>query len=173
MTLPSTMSAAFAARPGGPEVLEIRTVPVPQPAAGEVLIEVEAAGINRPDAKQRAGNSAPPPGVTEILGLEVAGRIVACGPGVDEAMLGTEVCALVAGGGYAQYCAAPLPQCLPKLERLSWIEAAALPETTFTVWANLFDIGRLKMGERVLIHGGTSGIGTTAIQLLGRDHGGE
>ncbi|WAP67857.1 NAD(P)H-quinone oxidoreductase [Jiella pelagia] len=165
MTIPAQMSAAFAARPGGPEVLEIRSVPVPQPAAGEVLIAVEAAGINRPDAKQRAGNYAPPPGVTQILGLEVAGRIVGCGPGVDDAMMGTDVCALVAGGGYAQYCTAPVPQLLPKPERLSWTEAAALPETTFTVWANLFDIGRLKMGERVLIHGGTSGIGTTAIQL--------
>lgn len=165
MTIPAQMSAAFAARPGGPEVLEIRSVPVPQPAAGEVLIAVEAAGINRPDAKQRAGNYAPPPGVTEILGLEVAGRIVGCGSGVDDAMMGTDVCALVAGGGYAQYCTAPVPQLLPKPELLSWTEAAALPETTFTVWANLFDIGRLKMGERVLIHGGTSGIGTTAIQL--------
>lgn len=160
-----TMQAIFAVRPGGPEVLELRTVPVPAPAAGEVLIRVEAAGVNRPDLRQRQGNYAPPPGITDILGLEVSGEIAAVGPGGDEARIGEKVCVLLAGGGYAQYCVAPVEQVLPRPAGLGAIEAAAIPETFFTVWTNLFRIGRLAAGETVLIHGGASGIGTTAIQL--------
>ncbi len=159
------MQAIFAARPGGPEVLEPRTIPVPAPGEGEVLIRVAAAGINRPDLRQRQGGYPPPPGVTEVLGLEVAGEIVACGPGVQSFATGDRVCALVAGGGYAEYCVAPAPQVLPWPRGLSATQAAALPETFFTVWTNLFRIGRLARGESVLIHGGASGIGTTAIQL--------
>ena len=165
MTLPASMTAVFAREPGGPDVLELRETPVPSPAAGEVLIEVAAAGLNRPDVFQRLGNYAPPPGITEALGLEVSGTIVAVGAGVPEARVGERVCALLAGGGYAEYCVAPVEQVLPAPAKLSDIEAAALPETYFTVWTNLFRIGRLEAGESVLIHGGTSGIGTTAIQL--------
>lgn len=163
--LPKQMTAIRARVPGGPEVLEPQTVPVPAPGHGEVLIEVAAAGVNRPDAKQRAGDYPPPPGVTDILGLEVAGRVVAMGDGVNAALLGTSVCALVAGGGYAEYCVAPAPQVLPLPEGLDMISAAAIPETTFTVWTNLVRIGRLTAGETLLVHGGTSGIGTTAIQI--------
>lgn len=163
--LPKEMTAILARGPGGPEVLEARRVPVPQPGENEALIEVAAAGVNRPDAKQRAGSYPPPPGVTEILGLEVAGRIVAVGPGADAALIGSEVCALVAGGGYADYCVAPVPQILPVPEGVSLIEAAAIPETAFTVWTNMVGIGQLASGETVLIHGGTSGVGTTAIQI--------
>lgn len=165
MSIPHEMTAILAREPGGPEVLEARRVPVPAPGENEVLIKVAAAGVNRPDAKQRAGAYPPPPGVTEILGLEVSGRIVAAGPGADEALIGREVCALVAGGGYAEYCVAPVPQVLPTPEGVDLIAAAAIPETTFTVWTNMARIGRLAPGETVLIHGGTSGIGTTAIQI--------
>ena len=165
MTLPATMTAVFAAKPGGPDVLQLRETPTPSPAAGEVLIEVAAAGLNRPDVLQRQGLYAPPPGTTDVLGLEVCGTIVAVGAGVPESRMGTRVCALLAGGGYAQYCTAPIEQVLPAPADLSDIEAAALPETCFTVWTNLFRICRLAEGESVLVHGGTSGIGTTAIQL--------
>jgi len=161
----STMQAIFARKPGGPDVLRPREVPVPQPGPDEVLIRVAAAGVNRPDLLQREGAYPPPPGVTEVLGLEVAGEIVACGDEVLSFSPGDKVCALVAGGGYAEYCVAPAPQVLPWPTGLSAVEAAALPETYFTVWTNLFRIARLAQGESVLIHGGASGIGTTAIQL--------
>lgn len=159
------MQAVFATRPGGPDVLEPREVPIPAPGPGEVLIRVEAAGVNRPDLRQRQGGYPPPPGVTEVLGLEVAGEVVACGAEVMSFAVGDRVVALVAGGGYAEYCVAPAPQVLPWPAGLSAVEAAALPETYFTVWTNLFRIGRLAEGETVLIHGGASGIGTTAIQI--------
>ncbi|HEX8668152.1 MAG TPA: NAD(P)H-quinone oxidoreductase [Allosphingosinicella sp.] len=158
-TVPETMIAIDPAAPGGPEVLERVERPVPNPGPGEVLIQVAAAGINRPDVMQRLGRYPPPPGAPSILGLEVAGTVVA-GEG---APLGSAVCALVAGGGYAQYCIAPAGQCLPVPGLLSMIEAAALPETFFTVWSNLFDRGGATAGDTVLVHGGTSGIGTTAI----------
>jgi putative PIG3 family NAD(P)H quinone oxidoreductase len=151
-------------------VLQVATGPVPSLGAGEVLIKVAAAGVNRPDVVQRQGNYPPPPGASLIIGLEVAGTVVACSPGVTSPGLGEEVCALIAGGGYAEYCAAPAAQCLPRPKSLSQIEAAAVPETFFTVWTNLFERGRLKSGETLLVHGGTSGIGTTAIQL-GREFG--
>jgi putative PIG3 family NAD(P)H quinone oxidoreductase len=140
---------------------------VPQPGPGEVLVRVAAAGVNRPDVMQRMGLYPPPPGAPAIPGLEIAGTVVALGDGVDPALLGQPVCALVAGGGYAQYCVAPAAQCLPVPTGLSMVEAAALPETFFTVWSNLFDRGSARAGETVLVHGGTSGIGTTAI-LLGK-----
>ena len=138
---------------------------MPMPGAGEVLIAVAAAGINRPDVFQREGNYAPPPGASDLPGLEVAGTIVAVGLGVHHLVVGEQVCALVAGGGYATYCVAPAPQVLPVPKGLTLIEAGAVPETFFTVWTNLFERGALKPGESVLIHGGSSGIGTTAIQL--------
>ena len=138
---------------------------MPCPAAGEVLIRVAAAGVNRPDILQRTGNYPPPPGASPILGLEVSGTIAALGPGVTEWREGDPVCALVAGGGYAEYCVAPAPQCLPVPRGLSLISAAGLPETFFTVWSNVFDRGRLAAGDSFLVHGGSSGIGTTAIQL--------
>jgi NADPH2:quinone reductase len=163
--LPTTMTAIEIDGFGGPEVLKPTTRPVPLPSTGEVLIEVAAAGVNRPDIHQREGNYAPPPGASDIPGLEVAGKIVAVGLGVHNFKVGQEVCALVAGGGYAAYCAAPEPQVLPVPKGLSLIEAAALPETFFTVWTNLFERGGLKPGETMLVHGGSSGIGTTAIQL--------
>jgi putative PIG3 family NAD(P)H quinone oxidoreductase len=152
---------------GGPEVLVPVERPVPAAAAGEVLIRVAAAGVNRPDVFQRKGAYPPPPGAPSILGLEVAGEIVALGEGVDAAESGRLVCALVAGGGYAEYVAAPLGQCLPVPSALTMIEAAALPETLFTVWTNLFERAYVVEGDRVLVHGGTSGIGTMAILLGG------
>jgi putative PIG3 family NAD(P)H quinone oxidoreductase len=152
-------------RPGGPEVLYVEDAPVPEPGRGEVLIKVAAAGVNRPDILQREGRYAPPPGASPILGLEVAGTIAACGEDVTDWRVGDTVCALLAGGGYAEFCVAPVPQCLPVPPGLSFIEAAALPETFFTVWTNVFERGRLIAGETILIHGGASGIGTTAIQL--------
>jgi NADPH2:quinone reductase len=160
-TIPETMIAIDPAAPGGPEVLQPVERPVPKPAPGEVLIRVEAAGVNRPDVMQRLGFYPPPPGAPSIPGLEVAGTIA--GGGRD----GERVCALVAGGGYAQYCAAPGGQCLPVPAGFSMVEAAALPETFFTVWTNLFQRGGAKAGDSVLVHGGTSGIGTTAI-LVGK-----
>jgi putative PIG3 family NAD(P)H quinone oxidoreductase len=163
MTLPQTMIAIDPAAPGGPEVLQPVERPVPQPGPGELLIRVEAAGINRPDVMQRLGLYPPPPGEPSIPGLEVAGTVVAG----DQARFGEAVCALVAGGGYAQYCLAPAAQCLPVPRGFSMAEAAVLPETFFTVWTNLFGRGGAKAGETVLVHGGTSGIGTTAI-LLGK-----
>ena len=163
--LPTTMTAIEIDGFGGPEVLKPTTRPVPLPSTGEVLIEVAAAGVNRPDIHQREGNYAPPPGASDIPGLEIAGKVVAVGLGVHHYKVGQEVCALVAGGGYAAYCAAPEPQVLPVPKGLTLTEAAALPETFFTVWTNLFERGALKAGETMLVHGGSSGIGTTAIQL--------
>ncbi|HEX7970168.1 MAG TPA: NAD(P)H-quinone oxidoreductase [Stellaceae bacterium] len=163
--LPATMTAIEITAPGGPEVLKPGSRPMPLPATGEVLIQVAAAGINRPDVMQRQGGYPPPPGASDIPGLEIAGTVVAVGLGVHHTKVGDKVCALVTGGGYATYCAAPEPQCLPVPSGFSMVEAAALPETFFTVWTNLFERGGLKAGETVLIHGGTSGIGTTAIQL--------
>ena len=151
--------------PGGPEVLAPVERPAPGPAPGEVLIKVTAAGVNRPDIFQRLGRYAPPPGASDIPGLEVAGTIEQLGPEVRDWRVGDEVCALVAGGGYAEYCAAPAPQCLPLPRGLDLIAAAAIPETFFTVWTNVFERGRLQAGESLLVHGGSSGIGTTAIQL--------
>ncbi len=163
--VPAEMRAVEITRPGGPEVLAPTTRPVPAPAGGEVLIAVHAAGINRPDVAQREGNYNPPPGTTDIPGLEVAGEIVAVGEGVDAGEIGRKVCALVAGGGYADYVTAPLPQCLAIPDGLDLMAAAALPETVMTVWTNLFDGGDLKAGESLLVHGGSSGIGTIAIQI--------
>jgi NADPH2:quinone reductase len=163
--IPETIQYVGMTAPGGPEVLTLASGPVPRPAAGEVLIRVAAAGVNRPDILQRTGNYPPPPGASPILGLEVAGTIAALGPGVAEWREGDAVCALVAGGGYAEYCVAPAPQCLPVPKSLSVVAAAGLPETFFTVWSNVFDRGRLAAGESFLVHGGSSGIGTTAIQL--------
>jgi len=162
-----SMTAVEIREPGPPQVLRAVERPVPAPAAGEVLIRVAAAGVNRPDILQRKGLYPPPPGITDIPGLEVAGEVVALGPGVAEPALGARVCALVAGGGYAQYVAAPAVQCLPVPASLSFEEAAALPETFFTVWLNVFQRARLQRGETLLVHGGSSGIGTTAI-LLGK-----
>ncbi|QLQ00673.1 MAG: NAD(P)H-quinone oxidoreductase [Burkholderiaceae bacterium] len=162
------MNAIEIRAPGGPEVLVQAMRPVPVPAAGEVLIRVAASGVNRPDVLQRRGAYPPPPGASDLPGLEVAGEVVgATPPAMAEAGLapGMMVCALVAGGGYAQYCTAPAAQCLPIPTGLSVVEAAALPETFFTVWSNVFDRGRLQVGETVLIQGGASGIGVTAIQL--------
>ena len=151
-------------QPGPPEVLHLAEGPTPVPGPGEVLIRVEAAGVNRPDVLQRAGKYPPPPGASPVLGLEVAGSIAAAAPdsGWREA---DRVCALVPGGGYAEYCLAPAVQCLPVPRGLSMQEAAGIPETFFTVWANVFQLGHLVAGERFLVHGGSSGIGTTAIQL--------
>jgi len=151
--------------PGGPEVLHIDTMPVPRPGPSDVLVHVAAAGVNRPDLLQRQGKYAPPPGASPILGLEIAGTVVAVGRDARRWQIGDEVCALLAGGGYAEYSLAPAPQCLPIPGSLSFIEAAGIPETFFTVWTNLFQRARLMAGETVLIHGGSSGIGTTAIQL--------
>lgn len=151
--------------PGGPEMLVPRDRPVPEVGAGEVLIRVAAAGVNRPDILQRRGLYPPPPGVSDIPGLEVSGVVEALGPDAGDWNVGDSLCALVAGGGYAEYCVAPAPQCLPLPKGLSMTEAAALPEAAFTVWTNLFERGRLAAGETVLIHGGASGIGTTAIQI--------
>ena len=159
------MKAVAITAPGAPEVLRVIERPDPVPGPGEVLIQVAAAGVNRPDVLQRHGAYPPPPGASDLPGLEVAGRVRATGEGVDGWRVGDRVCALVSGGGYASLCVAPAPQCLPVPERLTWAEAAAVPETFFTVWTNLFERGRLAPGETVLIHGGASGIGTTAIQL--------
>jgi putative PIG3 family NAD(P)H quinone oxidoreductase len=159
------MTAIEIATPGGPEVLTSVQRPMPHPAAGEILIAVQAAGVNRPDLLQRQGNYPPPPGASDIPGLEVGGTVAALGEGVAGFAVGDAVCALLAGGGYAQYAAVPAVQCLPLPDGLSMVEAAALPETLFTCWTNLVDGGHLKAGETVLIHGGSSGIGTTGIQL--------
>ena len=152
-------------QPGGPDVLRLIERPDPEPGAGEVLIAVEAAGVNRPDAMQRQGLYPPPKGASDIPGLEVAGRVVSTGPGVTRWHAGDRVMALLSGGGYASRAIAPEPQCLPVPAGLSMTEAAAIPETFFTVWTNVFDRGRLREGESLLVHGGASGIGTTAIQL--------
>jgi len=150
---------------GGPEVVGLESAPVPRPGANQVLIEVAAAGVNRPDCLQRAGGYPPPPGATDIPGLEIAGRIVATGDGVAQSAIGTEVCALVISGGYAEYAVADFPLCLPIPKPLSLLEAAGIPETYFTVYDNVFTRGRLNRSESILIHGGSSGIGSTAIQL--------
>lgn len=163
--VPARMMAIDPDSAGGSEVLQLVERPVPAPAAGEVLIRVVAAGVNRPDVLQRRGFYAPPPGASTIPGLEVSGTIIALGDGVDSAHLGQPVCALLAGGGYAEYCVAPVGQCLPVPASLSMIEAAALPETLFTVWTNLFERAYAVEGDVVLVHGGTSGIGTMAITL--------
>lgn len=159
------MRAVEISQPGGPEVLVPADRPMPEPGAGEVLIKVAAAGINRPDVFQRKGNYAPPPGASDLPGLELAGEIVGGDAAAGGFSVGDKVCALVAGGGYAEYCVAPVAQCLPIPKGLSEIEAAGLPETYFTVWSNVFDRGALQEGESLLVHGGASGIGTTAIQL--------
>jgi len=152
-------------KPGGPEVLRLIERPDPVPAAGEVLIDVAAAGVNRPDVLQRMGSYPPPPGASDLPGLEVAGRVAAVGAGVTAWRPGDTVCALLSGGGYASRCVAPALQCLPVPAGLDVVEAAAMPETFFTVWTNVFERGGLRAGETALFHGGTSGIGTTAIQL--------
>ncbi len=165
MLLPDTMQAIEITEPGEANVLVPSTRPLSQPAAGEVLVRVAAAGVNRPDVAQRKGVYPPPPGASDIPGLEISGEVVALGDGVTEFALGDSVCALVAGGGYAEYCAAPVPQTLPVPTGMDIVAAAGLPETFFTVWSNIFDRARFAPGEAVLIHGGSSGIGTTAIQL--------
>ena len=162
--IPSSMVAIVAQEPGGPAVLVSAERPVPETGAGEVLIRVAAAGVNRPDVLQRRGFYPPPPGASDILGLEVAGTVVEAGAGATH-LIGQEVCALIAGGGYAEYVVAPVGTCLPVPAGLSLEEAAALPETLFTVWTNLFERGGAAEGDWVLVHGGTSGIGTMAISL--------
>jgi putative PIG3 family NAD(P)H quinone oxidoreductase len=159
------MLAIEISRPGGPEVLVPVERPRPSPAAGDVLIKVAAAGVNRPDVFQRLGRYPPPPGASDIPGLDVAGIVEEIGADVRDFHVGDAVCALVAGGGYAEYCAAPVPQCLPAPRGLDLVSAGAIPETFFTVWTNVFERGRLQAGETLLVHGGSSGIGTTAIQL--------
>ena len=163
--LPARMQAVEIAERGGPGVLRLGERPVPTPAPGQVLIEVAYAGVNRPDVLQRLGRYPPPPGASDIPGLEIAGTVTALGGDVDPAMLGTRVCALVTGGGYAEYALAVAEHCLPVPEALPLAEAAALPETLFTVWHNAFQRGGAGEGETLLVHGGTSGIGTTAIKL--------
>lgn len=165
MSLPKEMTLIEITAPGGPEVLQPRRADVPVAGPGEILIRVHAAGVNRPDALQRAGKYPMKPGMSPIPGLEVAGEVVALGEGVSEYALGDKVCALTNGGGYAQFCAVPASQALPIPDGMDWIQAAAVPETFFTVWANLFGLGDAHTGQRVLIHGGTSGIGTTALML--------
>jgi putative PIG3 family NAD(P)H quinone oxidoreductase len=160
-----TMQAVEITQAGGPEVLQLTTRPIPAPRAGEVVIRLAYAGVNRPDALQRAGLYAPPPTASDLPGLEGAGEIVALGAGVTHWTLGDRVCALLPGGGYAEYVATPAAHCLPVPHGLSLEQAACLPETFFTVWSNVFQRGALKGGERFLVHGGSSGIGTTAIQL--------
>ena len=163
--LPATMTCVEIRKPGGPEALVPTTRPVPQAKVGEILIRVAAAGVNRPDIAQRAGVYPPPPGASDLPGLEAAGTVAALGAGISGWKIGDEVCALTPGGSYAEYCAVPAPQCLPLPKGFDMLRAAALPENYFTVWHNLVERGGLKAGEKVLIHGGASGIGTTAIQL--------
>jgi NADPH2:quinone reductase len=165
MPVPQTMTYVQANGAGEPEVLGLATGPVPTPKPDEVLIRVQAAGVNRPDVAQRQGSYPPPPGASPILGLEVAGEVVATGDQVTTPSIGDRVCALTNGGGYAEYCTAPAPQCLPWPKGYDAIRSGALPETSFTVWANLFQLGRLSKGETALVHGGTGGIGVTAIQF--------
>src|SRR5258705_4738244 len=164
-TIPTSMTVIAIRSPGGPEVLTPEQRPVPQPGEGEVLVKVAAAGVNRPDVMQRLGLYPPPKGATDIPGLEIAGEVVALGSGVTRWKIGDRVMALVVGGGYAQYCLAHESHCLPVPPGLPMTEAAAIPETFFTVWHNVFERGRLKAGETLLVHGGSSGIGTAAIQL--------
>jgi putative PIG3 family NAD(P)H quinone oxidoreductase len=162
--IPASMKAVVAPQPDGAEELPLVERPVPKPGKGEVLVRVAAAGVNRPDVLQRRGLYPPPPGAPDVLGLEIAGEVIEAGEGA-EALAAQKVCALVAGGGYAEYCVAPAGTCLPMPEVLSSIEAAAMPETLFTVWSNLFERGFAADGDTVLVHGGTSGIGTMAIAL--------
>jgi NADPH:quinone reductase len=164
-TIPATMTAIGIKAPGGPEMLVPETRPVPQPGEGEILVKVAAAGVNRPDVVQRKGLYPPPPGVTDIPGLEIAGAVAACGAGVKRWRVGDQVTALVSGGGYAEYCVAHETHALPIPAGLTAVEAAAVPETFLTVWHNVFERGGLKAGETLLVHGGSSGIGTVAIQL--------
>ncbi len=163
--LPAKMRCIEISTPGGPEVLVAAERPLPVPKDGEVLIKVRAAGVNRPDVVQRMGLYPAPPGASDLPGLEVSGVVVAVADGVTKPVVGDTVCALVAGGGYAEYCTAPAVCCLPIPEGINFVEAAAIPETFFTVWHNVFERGALKSGETLLVHGGSSGIGTTAIQL--------
>jgi len=163
--IPASMKAIEYTGGGGPEVVRLVDRPVPQPQVGEVLVRVHAAGVNRPDILQRAGGYPPPPGASDIPGLELAGEVVANGPDSHDLKPGDRVMALVSGGGYTEYCAVPVPQALPVPDGLSMVEAAAIPETFFTVWTNVFQRAGLKGGESLLVHGGASGIGTTAIQL--------
>lgn len=165
MSLPETMTAIEISEFGGPDVLKLATRPVPKPSANDVLIRVAAAGVNRPDAIQRAGHYPPPPGQSDLPGLEVSGEIVALGDGVEGVSIGDHVCALTPGGGYAEYCIAPAAHCLPVPDGVSISDAAGIPETSFTVWHNVFQRAYLREGESFLVHGGSSGIGTTAIQL--------
>ena len=167
MSLPETMTVVEISEYGGPEVLKPASRPVPEPASGEALIRVAAAGVNRPDAIQRAGNYPPPAGQSDLPGLEVSGEIVALGDGASGVSIGDTVCALTPGGGYAEYCIAPASHCLPVPDGISVTDAAGIPETSFTVWHNVFQRAYLQKGERFLVHGGSSGIGTTAIQLAG------
>ncbi|MGI9367735.1 MAG: NAD(P)H-quinone oxidoreductase, partial [Ruegeria sp.] len=160
-----TMRAVEITNPGGPEVLQLAERPVPEPGYGQVVIKVAYAGVNRPDALQRAGAYDPPPGASDLPGLEASGAVVAIGTGVEGLAVGDKVCALLPGGGYAEYVATPAEHCLPIPEGMGMKEAACLPETFFTVWSNVFTRGGLQPGERFLVHGGSSGIGTTAIQL--------
>ncbi len=165
MSLPSQMRFADHGAGGGPEVITLKTCPVPTPAAGEVLVKVAYAGVNRPDCSQRSGRYPPPPGASPIMGLEISGKVVALGAGVSRWKLGDRLCALANGGGYAEYCCVPEGQALPIPQGFDLLQAAALPENFFTVWTNVFERGRLQKGERFLVHGGSSGIGLTAIQL--------
>jgi len=165
MSLPTEMTQIDLTQPGGPEMLVPGRGPVPVPRPGEILVRVEATGVNRPDVQQRKGLYPPPPGASPLLGLEVAGTVAALGEGVEGWAVGDKVCGLANGGGYAEYCAVPAPQCLPWPAGYDAVRAAALPETYFTVWANVFGHGALKSGESILIHGGTSGIGVTATKL--------
>ncbi len=165
-SLPDSMRAVEISAPGGPEVLQATRRAPPRPAPGEVLIEVFAAGINRPDVLQRQGVYPPPADASDLPGLEVAGRIAAVADGVTGWGIGDAVCALANGGGYAEYCVVPAGQCLPVPQGLDFVQAASLPETCFTVWTNVFDRGALKPGETFLVQGGTSGIGVTAIQMV-------
>jgi putative PIG3 family NAD(P)H quinone oxidoreductase len=165
MALPREMTVVEIAAPGGPEQLKTAVRPIPQPGDGEVLVHVEAAGVNRPDVMQRQGRYPPPPGASDLPGMEIAGEIVALGPKVSGLSVGDKITSLLPGGGYAAYAVAAAPLCMPIPAGLSMVEAAAIPETYLTVWTNLFERGGCKSGDIVLIHGGTSGIGTTAIQL--------
>jgi putative PIG3 family NAD(P)H quinone oxidoreductase len=165
MVMPSTMRFVEVRQPGAPEVMHVATGPVPEPGADDVLIEVAYAGVNRPDCAQRAGTYPPPPDASPVLGLEVAGRVVARGTNVSTPAVGEDVCALTPGGGYAEYCTTPAAWCLPIPKGWSLEQAAGLPENYFTVWNNVFDRARLTSGETFLVHGGTSGIGLTAIKL--------
>jgi NADPH2:quinone reductase len=165
MNLPADMTVVEIAAPGGPEQLKTAVRPIPRPSNGEVLVRVQAAGVNRPDVMQRQGRYPPPPGASDLPGMEIAGEVVALGPQVSGVSLGDKVTSLLPGGGYAGYAVAAAPLLMPIPKGLSMVEAAAIPETFLTVWTNLFERGRCKAGDIVLIHGGTSGIGTTAIQL--------